>query len=388
VNALEKRIKRQVTAREHTFFTVVAPGLASVLREELNALFQGRKEILEAEGGLEFQGTVEDCYKANLHLRTASRIIMRIGSISARDFQTLEGKLSEFPWELYLPSGTIPEIRVTVKKSKLYHSDAVAQRIRESLLKKQGWEQAVISPSSPAIHVRGINDRFEISVDSSGELLYKRGLTSSGAKAPLRETLAAGLLRIAGYDGAMPLMDPMCGSGTFSREAALMVLNIPPGWFRNFAFTQWPCFRDGRFRHLRRAADNDIRTLEEPLIFTSDKDQESMDRFETSILSTPLSPCIQRTSQDFFDIEPSDIFSKKGLVIINPPYGLRLGSEHTSKALIRRIFKRFETRYRGWRGAVLSPFDKTGIKAPAYMKQHPVFHGGLSLYLIHGPIPE
>ena len=390
--ALDKRIKRQVTAQEHRFFTVVSPGLVQVCHDELTRLFNGDKDIREMDGGLEFKGTVADCYRANLHVRTASRIIMRIGEFTARDFSTLEKKSAEFPWELYIAKNTVPDIHVTVKKSKLYHSDAVAQRIRDSISKRtgaltgDGETCASDSHGVQMIFIRAIHDLFEISIDSSGALLYMRGLKTTGTRAPLRETLAAGLLLAAGYDGVMPLIDPMCGSGSFSLEAALMARHIPPGWYRDFAFQHWPCFREGIWKHIRRTAETQIILDSPPAIFASDQDQTACDRLHACITDAGFSDTIQVTHHDFFDIDPKRLCAPKGLVIVNPPYGLRLGTRKDSIILITNLFKTFQSRYRGWHVAVLSPYEKPMVHAPQSMKQQPMFHGGLKLFLIHGKI--
>jgi len=278
---------------------------------------------------------------------------------------------------------------VTLKKSKLYHSDAVAQRIRDSIIRKMG--DPADTPDSCSnvvqqIFVRAVHDQFEISLDSTGELLYMRGLKTQGSRAPLRETLAAGMLLIAGYDGIMPLIDPMCGSGSFSLEAALMAKNIPPGWYRDFAFTHWPCFREGTWKHIRREAEALIKDTGEPMIFASDQDTVSCDFFRTCVSNAEFSDTIHVAHDDFFDSDPKQHGSQKGLVVVNPPYGLRLGNQKDSQRLITNLFTTFKSRYRGWNVAVLSPFEKHVVNAPPTLTQQPIFHGGLKLFLIHGKI--
>lgn len=390
-DALEKRIKRRVTAREHTFFVTVSPGLVDICRGEMERLFPDKKEIRTVDGGIEFTGKVADCYRTNLHLRTASRILMRLGSFKATSFRELEKKVAAFPWELYLKNGPLPEIHVSLKKSRLYHKEAVAVRIEKilgSCFPEMGEKSSGTASGEmgQALFIRAVEDRFTISLDSSGELLYRRGIKTHGGRAPMRETLAAAALIHAGYDGRMPLVDPMCGSGTFSLEAAMIAMNMPAGWFREFAFTGWPCFSSGIWKHIRREAEKKIRPGEKGLVFASDMDAKALSSLEKSILNTEFAGIIQVAQNDFFKLEPLSLTEEKGLVIINPPYGLRIGTVKESGEMVPRIMTRFNNRYRGWKAAVISTRKPSSKKLPKGFKSLPFFHGGLKLFLIFGQI--
>ena len=390
-DALEKRIKRNVTAREQRFFVVVSPGLVKVCHDELSRLFNGEKDISEKDGGLEFQGTVLDCYRANLCLRTASRIIMRLSEFTATEFSVLEKKIRDFPWELYLSKNHTPSIHVTAKKSKLYHSGAIDQRFRENIAWRLGPGNPSTAPGTadgeaPNIYVRVLHDRFELSLDSTGPLLYLRGLKTLGGRAPLRETLASGLLLMAGYKAGMPLLDPMCGSGSFSLEAAMITRNIPPGWYREFAFQSWPCFREGALKHIRKTEAAAISEVCEASIFASDSDEKACKAIADQGLSAGFSDMIQVRRADVFDLDPSLAGQKKGLVMVNPPYGRRLGTERQSELFIADLFRMFESRFSGWRVGVISPFEKERVKAPRNLRQHAFYHGGLNLFFINGVI--
>ncbi len=389
-DALEKRIKRNVTARQHRFFVVVAPGLVRVCRDELERLLGPGRTVDEVDGGLEFSGTVSEAYLANLHVRTASRIIMRIASFTATDFKTLEKKAKDLPWELYLAKNQPLKVHVTATKSRLHHTGAIDQRIRENAYLRLESEGPSLSSEDSAadiqnLFVRNIHDRFDISLDSSGDLLYMRGLKNQGGRAPMRETLAAGLLVLAGYDGRMPLLDPMCGSGSFSFEAAMMAKNIPPGWYRNFSFQVWPCFREGAYRYARKQAEEQIRKDTQAKVFASDTDPMVCDALKGASKTAGFADIIQVRQADVFDLYPP--CDEKGLVIVNPPYGLRLGTEAGSKRMIRDLFNLFGNRFKGWRFAIVSPFDKAAVKVPGFVRQHGFFHGGLKLFLLNGVIP-
>ncbi len=378
--SLEKRIKRRITAREHDFFVIVAPGLERVCASELRELFPD-KPITETDGGLEFSGTVRDCYCANLHLRIASRILMRIESFVATGFPKLEKKAAGIPWDLYLSETMSYSLFVSAKKSRLIHTDAIAERVSKSI-------QVILPNSSESrdemsqkIYIRVQDDRFTISIDSSGDLLYKRGLKTGGGNAPIRETIAACALTLAGYDDTKPLIDPMCGSGTFSLEAALMASRTPPGWYRPFAFLNWPCFRPGTWKDIRRNSEKLIIDQHQNRIFASDLDPDICDRFAKTIQPTLLSKAVSITHTDFFAIVPSHLSNDAGLVIINPPYGLRLEKRHEAAHLFNRILDHFNSAYNGWTLALVSPFSPPKIKG-LKLNSYPLFHGGLKLILI------
>ena len=202
-------------------------------------------------GGVEFSGDLRAVYRANLHLRTASRILVRVGNFfRAETFPELEERASRLPWERFLRPGQPISMRVTCHKSKLYHTDAVARTVMEGLGRRLGAASDLVKASEegddeqPAqlVIVRIVEDRCTASLDSSGIPLHKRGYRQALAKAPLRETLAAGMLLASGWDRRSPLLDPFCGSGTIPIEAALLAAGLPPGLHRRFAFMDWPDF--------------------------------------------------------------------------------------------------------------------------------------------------
>lgn len=392
---LEKRIKRNITARSHTFFAVTSPGLKKACHDELIGLGLDPKKIAMVEGGVVFGGAVHDCYAANLKLRTASRILMRIGEFKASNFRDLNRHIAKFPWELYLTD--IPEVTVSARHSRLYHSDAIRERL-EGWIHKSLNENAHIEegrPDSPPqrLFVRVLDDRFTISQDASGDLLHIRGLNKSAIAAPLRETLASGLLTLAGYDPKKPLVDPMCGSGTFSLEAAMMAQNIPAGWFREFAFMGWPCFRFGRWKHARREAEQGFTKIGSPMIFSSDVDKDACAALEKQVATAGLSGAVAVTERDFFDFSAGSLSISPnspdtGLVMINPPYGIRLGSQKEAEATFGRISSHLKRAYRGWDFGIISPGPSFTEKLGLKFRSHPFSHGGLKLSLLTGKVDK
>ncbi|MEE8540859.1 MAG: hypothetical protein V3S66_04270 [Desulfobacterales bacterium] len=391
-NSLSRRIKRHVTGPEQTFFAATSPGLEQLCLAELRAEPLCIKTAAVIAGGVQFKGRVRDCFMANLTLSTANRILMRMGAFKATNFRQLEKKLSNFNWELYLPAGRLPRINVTSRHSRLFHTAAISERFKISIARRLVTTPAGQTPSARApvpqiIFVRVVNDRFTLSIDSSGDLLYKRGIKKDVGRAPLRETIAAGILTLAGYTGREPLLDPMCGSGTFAIEAAMQAQKIPAGWFRDFAFKSWPCFRPRQWAYIRRQSENRISLLTKPFIFASDRDRPICKVLQDKIETYEFSGVISISCRDFFDIAPLEVSPRPGLVVINPPYGLRMGDPDQIDAFFMRIYRTLKRAYRGWKLALIVPENRLAEMAPfPKMVLHRLHHGGLKLTLVTAKI--
>ncbi|MCD6585163.1 MAG: hypothetical protein J7K96_05320 [Desulfobacteraceae bacterium] len=400
IGNLEKRIKRHVQGKTHSFFVSTLPGFEQLCFDELERLGVPMTDAQKSNGGIEFNGRVHDCYLANLKLRTANRILMRLATFTASNFRQLEKKLSDFPWELYLHKNTAFEVNVTSKHSRLIHTDAIAERFKNSLENRlkpvANTAETDHDPSagqSQQIFVRVENDQFTVSIDSTGQLLHKRGLKTQGGKAPVRETIAAAILCLAGYQPGDPLIDPMCGTGTFSLEAAMITTHIPAGWHRDFAFMDWPAFKPLRWKHIRREAEKEIRPIPEPVIFASDIDPENIERLKQVIEKTNLSDTINVSSANFFDLQPRHINrnikgtgKQQGVIILNPPYGRRIGSKGNSDKLFEQICEKLKKDFKGWKTAILVPDKHLLKKIPFKPTTHHFFHGGLKITLVTGKI--
>lgn len=390
-SALNKRIKRHIIGRRRTYFVAVSPGFEDLCYNELETLKLPIENLSIVEGGVEFTGKLVDCYQANLHLCTASRILLRIECFKATGFRQLEKKAVQIPWELYLPSTGAANLHVTTRHCRLYHTDAVGQRILAAIAKRLtdtdfSGEESDGSGPDISVFVRGLEDRFTISIDSSGEHLHKRGLKRHSGKAPLRETMAAAALLLAGYRPPEPLLDPMCGTGTFSLEAALMAKNIPPGWFREFAFRHWPSFSPKRWGYLKRQSEARFSSSRQPIIFASDQDSTACHRLETCVKQQRLSDIITVSGKNFFDIRPGDVTDQTGVVVINPPYGVRLGSLDESEKLWGAIGDKLKQAYKGWKVVLVAPDRKLVKKIPVELDVRPFSHGGLKPAMMFGRI--
>ena len=353
---LEKQIKRHIIGSRQAFFAAVLPGLEALCQRELASLSETLSiEAVEA-GGITFSGRLTDLYLANLHLRTAGRILLRIGTFKATNFTQLGKKSGGIGWARYLPSGAIPACNVTAHHSRLYHSQAVAQHISQAITAY--WQGAQIPPGEAmgqTLYVRILEDRVTFSLDSSGTNLYQRGLKRHGAKAPLRETMAAGILQYAGYRPEMPLVDPMCGSGTFSLEAAMMAKKIAPGMQRDFAFMQWPAFKPRQWQHFKKVAAQKTSSPPEPLIWASDIDQQACNALNRCIDAHALGDTVRVFQRDFFNLHPDEFNTPPGLLVINPPYGRRLAASANMKTFYRRLTAKLQRNFIGWRVALLVP---------------------------------
>lgn len=389
--ALEKRIKRRVTGRDHIFFAATLPGLENLCAAELAALPVDKPHLKVEKGGVSFRARVHDVYAANLHLRTALRILMRIHQIRATAFGQMEKQILDFPWELFLYTGQAFVLKVTSRHSRLIHTDAIAQRFVKGITTRLQAHPGLtppegIQPAAQKIVVRGTDDRFTVSLDSSGDPLYKRGLKTGGGKAPLRETVAAAALALAGFTPDCILADPMCGAGTFSLEAALIACRIPPGWYRDFAFTGWPCYRPGRWKHLRRTAAKLIKIPETPLIYASDNDPDAIANLQSIVTQFDLDRVIQVQRRDFFTLSPPDRGNAPGIVALNPPYGVRLKTGPPTDQLYAQIGRQLTTRFAAWNLALILPGPELCRHLPFAIKTMPFTHGGLNLTLATGQI--
>ena len=407
--AFDKRVKRRISGREHQFFAVCPPGLRGICQNEIAALpgrisqFQGTPQNIQdirlIPGGIEFKCRLETACLVNLLVGSATRILMRIAQFKADRFDRLEKKTGEIDWELYLPHVTDPDIRVTTRKSRLYHSDAIADRIRPLILER--LKKTYPSANEPAAHmkdlagqtlmVRADNDRFELSLDMSGLALFKRGIKEKVVKAPLRETLAFAMLSRLNLSSDDILVDPMCGSGTFSLEGAMIQAKLPPGTFRRFAFEAWPGFKQHAYAHvknkLEQEAENKNDTPFSRPILASDLDQTAILHLTEACKRHKVFHTISATCMDFFDALPPKIEKGKGVVVLNPPYGIRLGRDMDMTKFFKEIGIKLRADFKGWRTGIIYPEQGLGKSMNLSLSPMPLFHGGLDLHAGIGIIP-
>ncbi len=372
-------------------FASTAPGLESIAAGELKAMgIRGRQEI----GGVAFGGDLDRLYEANLWLRTASRVVARLGRFHASTFYELERRARKLPWEQFLPATGRVRLRVTCRKSKLYHSDAVAERILSVISKStsrvieaseeshndaRGYaehaeaaehaddndneETELRNESEPSqlFVVRIVHDQVEISADSSGELLHRRGYRQEIAKAPLRETLAAAMILASGWREDEPLLDPMCGSGTIPIEAALIARRIAPGLQRRFQFMSWPTFDQGLWNEALGKARSSA-TQATANIRGSDRDagavQAASHNAERAGVADTIQFSIEAVSASIAALE--DVEKGVGWILTNPPYGIRMGEGDDLRNLYAKLGTALKAK-RAWRVGILTS-DSTLVR--------------------------
>lgn len=392
-----------------TAFAACAPGLEPVLEQEAREL--GLRALNRMPGGVEFTGELAEVYRANLRLRTAGRVLVRLGSFHAEEFWELEKRAEKLEWERFLSPGQAVLVRATCHKSRLYHSDAVAERLVAAIGQRLGAPATLVvstedepAPDAQLVIARLDQDECYISVDSSGELLHRRGYRLATAKAPLRENLAAGLLLASGWAEAMrasrmpvPLLDPFCGSGTFLIEAALLALQIPPGQGRRFAFMRWPGFSASIWSAEQRAAAPSQPPA--PLtLMGSDRDEGAVEAARSNARRAGVAEYVTFQCRAFSAIEPPDT---AGWVVTNPPYGLRLGpagrkphpderQRSSPRALYAALGDVLREKCPEWRVALLCPDEKlawaTGLSFDPHQSLTTA-NGGLRVTLWQGQVP-
>jgi putative N6-adenine-specific DNA methylase len=383
---LQTKKPRQVPGELH-WFAVASPGLEQPLHSELAVLSEIEKPCV-VDGGVEFSGTLAAGMAANLHSRIASRIVLRMGEVKARDFAPLRRGLAGLPWQGCVPRDRALRIDVSTSHCRLYHTGALAEAVELALADCVGKLPRREKPSELAeadehtrILLRGLDDRFTASIDSSGALLHRRGWRLEAGRAPLRETLAAGLLALCAYDPGLPLVDPMCGAGTIAIEAAALARKMAPGLARRFAFERWPVHDASLWQALR---DSAVALASAPApILAMDRDARAVDTARRNAERASVQNDVALATAGF---GAGEIPAQAGLLVVNPPYGHRLGDHGQANRLARELGKTAAACYRGWRLGVLCPNQEFVAAVAAGTRRtpsqtHALRNGGLRVHL-------
>ena len=363
---------------------VVAGGLEKVAAKEIRALGGGVGKTSEDRGRVRFEGPADAVYRANLQLRTVERILRPAGPpLQAKTAIQLSAAARELPWEEWIPAGVGVRVSATVRGCTLYHTGAVTDAIREALVYR-GLSGEPAEDGAPTIDVRGTGDHWMLAMDTSGASLHRRGYRKATAKAPLRETLAAALLLRAGWTGAVPFLDPMCGSGTLVAEAAAIAARRPPGLDRGFAFEAFPSFDRTVWQEVvgrARAKHEEPRTL--PAIVGADGAKGAVRAARSNLERASLAGITTILERRIQDTPPTE---GPGLVVVNPPYGRRIPAGRDAAAAQGewaawgRILRE---RLPGWTICMLSPDKSLGEAAGSTGK--PLLrtsNGGISVALV------
>lgn len=309
-----------------------------------------------------FEGSLSDLARANLWLRTASRVLVRLGSFHARALGELERKAAQLPWREWLPSGTLLAVRASCRKSRLYHQKAVAERVvaasgmelAETVGESDGEAEGPETGEAQLIVVRLFRDECTISLDSSGALLHRRGYRLASTKAPLRETLAAGLLMASEWSPGESLVDPFCGSGTIPIEAALLARRMPPGLQRDFACRRWLGWDESLWRQLLDTARAQMLPHTSGAIVGADRDAGAILAAEANAERAGVADDIDFRCAALSSLQPPD---PCGALVSNPPYGVRVGEPGGLRDLYARLGQLARERLHGWRLTLLFPAE-------------------------------
>ncbi len=368
---------------DHKFeiFLATVPGLEQALFDEAKAL--GLPTPKRIPGGVSFDGGWPDVWRANLCLRGATRVLARIGSFPVFHLAQLDKRARKFPWADVLPTDKTIRVETTCKRSKIYHDRAATQRIERALTDVLGIE--IASEADITLKVRIEDNLCTFSVDTSGESLHKRGHKTATGKAPMRETLAALFLRQMGYDGAMPVVDPMCGSGTFVIEAAEWASGLFPGRSRAFAFEAFSSFDADAFEKLKASA---APAEPELLFFGSDRNDGAVQNSRKNAENASVSGCTQFKLGAISDLQNPG--TSPGIVMVNPPYGTRIGEKKLLFAVYGSLGKVLLERFSGWRVGIVTSdgglAKATGLDFAEIGP--PISHGGLKIKLYQtAPLP-
>jgi putative N6-adenine-specific DNA methylase len=332
-------------------------------------------------------------YLANLWLRTAGRVLLRLRDFRVHNWSDLPRQAMAVPWEVYLPAGAALRVRVTLHDSNLKHSGRVAEEVADAAIQRLTSLKLVApflakgseGPQEKAltIMVRGYGRRASISLDTSGEHLHRRGYRLRPGQAPLREDLAAALLIFCGYDGRRPLLDPLCGSGTIPIEAGLLTRGLAPGLSRHFAVESCPCHRTPALAHLRkRAAEAALTQVPAPILA---RDRSALAAARSNAARAGLKYDLAFARADFFTTPPPG--GESGLLVINPPYGKRLGSVRQAEEFAVRLGRRLSDFYVGWRcGVVLYLPHWAEALGLRQARSLVIPHGGVKVTLLSGDV--
>ena len=354
-------------------FLVATPGLEAPLAAEAAAL--GWTPVIQP-GGVTISGGWPDVWRANLWLRGATRVLARAGGFRAMHLAQLDKRAHKFPWASILRADLPVKVETTCRASRIYHAGAATQRIARALTDTLGVTIADDAPVT--LKARIEDDLVTFSVDTTGESLHKRGHKQAVAKAPLRETMAAMFLREMGYDGSQPVLDPMCGSGTFPIEAAEIALGLAPGRSRDFAFQQLASFDPAAWEALRQPPA--LRAV--PVqFFGSDRDPGAIRMSIANAERAGVDAVTRFAVSAVTELEAPDC--APGLIMLNPPYGTRIGNKGPLFGLHAQMGERFRSHFPGWRVGMVT--TEAGLaRATGLPWQEPgpiVAHGGLKVRL-------
>ena len=365
-----------------TLFATCPRGLEALLAEELAGC--GAQDIKPAPGGVGFAGDWRVAYCVNLRSRLATRVLWRQFEADYRNEQDVYDKVLAHPWPQRFDAGRSLMVKVTATRAPLKSLEFVTLRIKDAVcdrFRADAGMRPSVDTRTPDVRVHAYFEanRFSVYLDLSGEPLYKRGLRQEAGLAPLKENLAAGMLKLAGWKPGIALLDPMCGSGTILMEAAQMALNIAPGADRPFGFQKLKGFRLRLWEEMLEAArDEELPAKPQP-IYGSELYGKNLKLAQVNVEAAGLARVIQLKQADVLDLSPP---AESGILLTNPPYGVRLGDEAELAAFYPKLGDMLKQRFAGWQAHILSADTRLpkliGLKP---QRRTPLYNGALECRL-------
>jgi len=378
----------------HLLFSPCPRGLEPPLADELVALGATDCELLA--GGVRFRGSLETCYRANLESRIATRVLLRIADAPYRSEQDVYELVRSIRWRDWFDVRQTIRVETTAIRSPLRSLDFATLRVKDAVCDRFRLDCGArpnVDTRAPDVRIHAFLDErtATLYIDTSGEPLFKRGIRGRAGEAPLKENLAAGIIRLTGWDGAEPFLDPMCGSGTFLAEAAQLALGIAPGSRRDFGFERLQNFDAGLWRRIRETAEARVHVRRPLPIFGADKSGHAVATARESLATAGLADFVELKQCDILDLPAP---ARWGVMVANPPYGVRLDEKEALAALYPRLGNALKARFAGWRCYFFTAdFDLAkgiGLKPS---RRTPLFNGPLECRLfefkmVSGPMRE
>jgi putative N6-adenine-specific DNA methylase len=362
------------SATRFEIFLSAAPGLEADLCAEVSE--KGFTSPAVTTGGVTILGGWEDVLRANLEIRGAAHVLARLDSFHVDHLAQLDRRARQMPWGQVLRRDVPVRVEATCRRSRIYHSGAAAERFERAIAETLG--APVTKEAGVVVRVRIESDICTLAVDTSGEPLHRRGHKAAVSKAPMRETMASLLLRQCGYRGRETVVDPMCGSGTFVIEAAEIAAGLHPGRSRRFAFEDLATFDAAAWSRLKERAPVTVPALR---FLGSDRDAGAVRMSRENAERAGVAALCLFEQVPVEDLEPPG--GPPGLVIVNPPYGARIGEARRLAPLYRSLGRTLSQRFVGWRVGLIATDDglarATGL--PFLPPGPPVLHGGLRIRL-------
>jgi len=354
VNSERPRILRKEPAQAQSFFAPCPRGLAPALAEELAALGAVRPE--PAEAGVAFSGPFELAYAANLRSRIASRILWRVARFAYANENDIYERAREVRWHGYFSVERTFKVETNAHRSPVKSLDFVTLRIKDAIadhFRDAIGRRPSVAPRNPDVRVHAFLDARECTLylDTSGEPLFKRGRREHVGEAPLKKNLAAGILRIAGWRPGIALLDPMCGAGTFLSEAAEMSLGRAPGRDRDFGFAKLARFNPSVWERELASAAHEEKPLAPLAIFGSDLLGRSVEQARMNLRDAGLEGAVTLKQANLLELSAP---SAHGMLVTNPPYGVRLGEKERLAAFYPELGGVLKRKFAGWTAFIFS----------------------------------